>query len=156
MKIFQVPQRAVEVEVLLEGGEEMAGLLYAPTAGPSGGPGRLSERLNDDGEHFLPLVDSGGASLISKAWIMTVLLPRGEEEIELQESDHAMDRAVELHMKGGHSLTGRLSYTMPPEKRRILDYFNAAPRFIPLLQEGRAVLVNRKFVVRISDLDGEG
>lgn len=156
MKIFQVPQREVAVEVLLEGGEEMTGLLYAPTAGPSGGPGRLSERLNDGDEHFLPLVGSGGASLISKAWIMTVLLPRSEEQIESQESDHANDRAVELNLKGGHNLTGRLNYIMPPEKRRILDYFNAAPRFIPLLQEGLAVLVNRKFVVRIRDLDGEG
>jgi hypothetical protein len=156
MNIFQVPQREVEVEVLLEGGEKMAGLLYAPTSGPSGGPGRLSERLNDGDEHFLPLVCAGSAFLTSKACIMTVLLPRGEEEIESQESDQAIDRAVEMNLKGGLNLTGRLRYTMPPEKRRMLDYLNAAPQFILLLQDERSVLVNCSFVVRIRDLDGEG
>jgi len=156
MKIFQVPQREVEVEVLLEGGEKMEGLLYAPTAGPSGGPGRLSERLNDGDEHFLPLVAVANAHLLSKSWIMTVLLPPGEEEAESQQGEQAEECSVVMILKGGLNLTGRLRYTMPPEKRRILDYLNAAPQFIPLLQEGRTILVNRKFLVRIRDLEGAG
>ena len=156
MKIFQVPQREVQVQVLLEGAEALQGVLYAPTAGPSGGPGRLSERLNDDGEHFLPLVCADGAHLISKAWILAVRLLPGEEELEFEESDQATECSVQMNLKGGVSMNGHLKYTMPMEKRRILDYLNAAQQFIPLLENGRAILVNRGFLVSIRDLEGAG
>jgi hypothetical protein len=152
MKIFQVPQRAVQVRVLMEGGEELEGALYAPTAGPSGGPGRLSDRLNDAEEHFLPLVGAESAFLISKSWITTIRLSPDEEELEFQESDQAIERSVVMTLKGGTNLNGRLQYAMPVEKRRILDYLNAAPQFIPLLDDGHVVLVNRRFLVRIQDL----
>jgi hypothetical protein len=156
MKIFQVPQREVPVQVLLEGGEELEGLFYAPTSSPSGGPGRLSERLNDEGEHFLPLVDAESAYLISKSMILTVRLLPGEAELEFQESDQAKECSVEMRLMGGLMLTGRLKFTMPVEKARILDYLNAAPPFIALLENGRILLVNRSFLVRIRDLDGAG
>lgn len=156
MKIFQVPQREVRVEAILGGGERLEGALYAPTAGPGGGPGRLSERLNDGDEHFLPLVSEDGAHLICKDWLMVIRMPEGEEELEFEQSDQVRDCRVEMHLEGGSVLTGRLKYLMPLEKRRILDYLNAAPRFITLLENGRAILVNRRFLIRMRDLEGAG
>jgi len=156
MKMFQVPQREVQVQVLLEGGEGLEGTLYAPTAGPTGGPGRLSDRLNDEDEIFLPLISSDGAHLLSKNWIMTIRLKPEEEELEIQESDQAKECAVEMVLKGGISLNGRLKYTMPVEKRRVLDYLNATPHFLPVVEEGQVTLVNRSFLVRIRDLAGAG
>jgi hypothetical protein len=155
MKIFQVPQREVQVQVILEGGQELEGTLYAPTAGPSGGPGSLSDRLNDDREQFLPLVGAESACLVSKSWIVAIRLSQGEEKLEFQESDQAKECSVILTMKGGLKLSGRLQYTMPVEKRRILDYLNAAPQFIPLLENGRVALINRSFMVRIQDLGSD-
>jgi hypothetical protein len=156
MKIFQVPQREVQVQILMEGGEELEGVLYAPTAGPSGGPGRLSDRLNDGEEHFLPLVSAESAFLISKSWIMAIRLSPDEEALELHESDQAKECSVVMAMKGGISLRGRLRYTMPMEKRRVLDYINAAPQFFPLLEDGQIALVNRSFLVRIQLVEATG
>lgn len=154
MKIFKVPQREVKVRLLQESGEESEGVLYAPKSGPSGGPGRLSDRLNDARERFLPLVGSEGAWLISKSWIVSLRLPRGEEELEFHESDQASERSVEMTLKEGIRLNGLLRYTMPVERCRILDYLNGAPQFIPLLQGDRVLLVNSSFIVRIRDVAG--
>jgi hypothetical protein len=154
MKLFRVPQRNVQVRVLLEGGEELEGSLYAPTAGPGGGPGRLSERLNDETEYFVPLAGPDEACLISKSFIVAVWLPQGEEELEFQESDQAKECYVELCLKGGIEIVGHMKYTMPVEKRRILDYLNAAPRFVPVLEEGRVILVNKQLLVRVRDSAG--
>jgi hypothetical protein len=156
MKVFQVPQREVQVEVLLSGGERLNGTLYAPQAGPSGGPGRLSDRLNDGEERFLPLVADEGAHLVSKSRVMAIHLPPGEEDLEFEEGDQAKECSVELYLEGGVVLTGSLKYIMPVERLRIIDYLNAAPEFIPLLDNGRVVLVSRRFLVRIRDLEGAG
>jgi hypothetical protein len=84
---------------------------------------------------------------------MLVELPQGEEELEFQEAESGKEREVEVGMKGGLQLTGRLKYTMPVEKERILDYINAAPMFIPMLRDGRVVLVNGRYLVSLKGLE---
>jgi hypothetical protein len=153
MKIFRVPQREIKVRITMEGGEELAGVLYVPAAGHGGGPGRLGERLNDEEEKFIPLAEARGPFLVNKNRVMMVELPPGEEELEFQIGEQAVERAVEIGLKGGLRLTGCLKYTMPVEKGRILDYLNAAPLFIPMLRDRRGVLLNSNFLVSLKDLD---
>ena len=43
---------------------------------------------------------------------------------------------------------------MPPERSRVVDYLNAAGRFLPLFGEGVVTLVQRRFVVSLRS--GEG
>ncbi len=152
MKIFRVPQREIAVRVMMADGDILDGILYVPATGHGGGPGRLGERLNDEGESFIPLAQDREAFLVNKTRIMLVELPAGEEELEFHEADSGKECHVEVWMKGDLRLTGRLKYTMPVEKERILDYLNAAPMFIPMLRNGRVVLVNGRYLVRIKDL----
>jgi hypothetical protein len=153
MKIFRVPQREIAAHITMEDGEVLDGILYVPATGHGGGPGRLGERLNDEDERFIPLAQDRQAFLVNKTRIMLVELPQGEEELEFQEAESGKEREVEVGMKGGLQLTGRLKYTMPVEKERILDYINAAPMFIPMLRDGRVVLVNGRYLVSLKGLE---
>jgi hypothetical protein len=155
MKIFRVPQREIVAHITMEDGEILKGILFVPATGHGGGPGRLSERLNDveERERFIPLAQESNAFLVNKTRMMLVELPPGEEELEFPEVESGREREVEVGMKGGLQLAGRLKYTMPVEKERILDYLNAAPLFIPMLRNGRAVLLNSRYLVRIKDLE---
>jgi hypothetical protein len=152
MEIFRVPQREIEVRITMEDGETLQGVLYVPATGQGGGPGRLGDRLNDENERFIPVALQQQALLVNKTRIMLVELPQGEAEGELQEAGSCVERGIEVEMKGGVRLAGRLKYTMPVERERILDYMNAAPMFIPMLQDGRVVLLNGRYLVSLKDL----
>jgi hypothetical protein len=155
MKIFRVPQREIEAHITMEDGEILKGTLFVPASGHGGGPGRLSERLNDvdERERFIPLAQERDAFLVNKTRMMLIELPPGEEKLEFHGVESGRERTVEVGMKGGLGLTGRFKYTMPVEKERILDYLNSAPLFIPMLRDGRAVLLNSRYLVRIKDLE---
>jgi len=46
------------------------------------------------------------------------------------------------------------SIVMPPERSRVLDYLNAAGRFVPVFGEGAVTLVQRRFVVLARSVEG--
>lgn len=153
MKAFRTPRRVVPVRVLLEDGRKWEGGLYAPAAGPDGNPGRLIDRLNDDAEEFLPLAGRY-QTLLNKSRIVTIELATGEEQAECIESEAARGQQVKITLTCGVTLAGRIRYLMPEGRGRLLDYLNAAPRFIPLIGESRVSLVHRRFVVSVQELTG--
>jgi hypothetical protein len=149
---FRVPQRGLQVRVLLEGNQELVGKLYVPATGPYGGPGRLSDRLNNESEAFMPLsCGESGTALICKARIITVEVGIDQEE---PEPTDAADKKLEICVDtiDGHTLSGRISYMMPPGQRRTLDFLNAAPAFIALLGDGKTMHVRRGSVTRVREL----
>ena len=63
---------------------------------------------------------------------------------------------MRISLAGGTSLLGRLAIRMPPERARVLDYLNSAPRFVPLLGERQVTLVQKHFVVTVRNaVEGE-
>ena len=137
--------------VELHDGNERRGILYAAASGPGGGPARLIDRLNDGDERFLPLTDGKQGWLLNKDWIVRIAVAADHQALEL-ESDAGTRRVeVRLEMAAGPALEGSIFYTMPPDKRRLLDYMNAGGRFIPLRQGGGAWLVNRDYVAQVID-----
>jgi len=56
---------------------------------------------------------------------------------------------VRLSLTGGVNLLGTLIVVMPAERSRVLDYLNAADRFLPLFGDGSVTLVQRRFVVTV-------
>lgn len=154
MKDFQVPQRTVHVQVRLDGGAELEGQLFAPSAGPDGAPGRLGDRLNDPDENFLALRHGPDTSLVRKAAIVTIRLSGEDVDLEAHEGETACAVPVRLWLEGDRTVEGIVAYSMPPEKARILDFLNAAPPFIAVHGDGELLLVNRDRVLRARNLDG--
>lgn len=153
MDVFRVPSRTIEGLVALEDGRELQGRLYVPVSGPDGRPARVLDRLNDDGERFIPLaVDAGRGLLVHKRWIRTVRLSEAEEAAP-DDGEDGLEVTVRVTLNGGQLLRGTFRYTMPPDHSRLMDFLNDAPRFLPLLLPGEVVLINRDYIVCVAGLN---
>jgi len=152
MDTLRVPKRAVEVRLLLEGGESLEGELYVPPTGPYGGPGRLIDRLNDEAEAFMPLVSGGlHTHLVSKTRILTLEIAAGQEDHEPIDTFASRELDVTVDAIGGLTLSGRLVFVMPPGQRRTLDFLNAAPSFISLANEDKTTLIRRSGIISVRE-----
>ena len=149
MDIFQVPRREAEASILLDDGRTLEGQLFLATTGPDGRPETIWERLNDAGEEFVPMACGRDRFLLNKSGILTVTVPREEDALHEDDGNGAKEVAVRLTLTGGISLLGRLHIAMPVERSRVLDYLNAAPRFLPLHPPHGITLVHRRFIVSV-------
>jgi hypothetical protein len=156
MEIFKVPKRQVRARVALEGGVSLTGVLFAAAAGPDGAPGRVADHLNNETERFVALATEQQRYLVRKSQIVDVQIAGAEMEDELPESEVA-ERQVEVRVTllGGARLEGRVLYSMPEGRRRLLDYLNAAPPFVPMLGDDRLTLINRDRILTLVSHDDE-
>jgi hypothetical protein len=148
MEDFRVPKREVPARILLDDGRLLDGTVFTAISGREGGPQRVAERLNDPEEEFLPVGADGNRFLLNKSGIITVEIAEGAEE---EPADLEAGRLIPVRMTltGGVSVIGRLHVVMPAERSRVLDYMNAAPRFLPLLGEGKVTLIQRSYIVSV-------
>jgi hypothetical protein len=152
-KRLRVPQREVQAEVELYGRDRRSGHLYVPAIAPGGGAGRLCDRLNDPSEQFLALTDDGPGCLISKDRIVKVVLDADQREVELETEVEMREVKVRVDLAGTDAVEGTLPYNMPPDRGRLIDYLNAAPRFIPLIGSNRFALLNRDYLTVVTNLE---
>ena len=153
MKEFKVPSRAVPSVVCLPDGSTVDGKLFVPSSGPSGAPGRLVDRLNDDAEHFLPLALKDHPELLNKDCIVWVR-PADAADVVEELPPGSAEHSVRIALSVGGDVEGVVRYVPHPARSRLLDYFNEAPRFVAI--DGRLpLLVNRRFMVRVDDLSRE-
>ena len=147
MQEFKVPQSQTPVRVRLTDGQEVDGNFYYPTSAPSGGPGRLIDRLNDPDEHFVPLSHEGEAGWLLNKSCVQLLEIVGEPGSYGNEGDRQI--AVSLQLADGTPLKGQVAYSMPSDRGRLLDFLNAAPMFIALASDSKVWLINRDMIATI-------
>ncbi len=149
MKQFQVPTRKVPTRVLLDDGRVLECVIYASKAGPAGHAQSLQDRLNDATEEFVPVSSGDDPFLLNKSGVVTVELLEPQREIELLDLQAGHEVPVRLSLTGGLSLLGTFHVIMPPERSRVLDFVNSAPRFIALLGENKLTLIQRNYIVSV-------
>lgn len=71
---FHISKRRVRVRIELLNGSTLTGSFYADQQNRSGGPGRVSDRLNDESEPFIPLAVEDRHILVRKTVIAMVRL----------------------------------------------------------------------------------
>jgi hypothetical protein len=59
------------------------------------------------------------------------------------------EHEIEVLLESGQSLRGLISYVLPPERCRVVDYLNEAAPFFALLEGGGTALVNKRHVRRV-------
>ena len=149
MEIYRIPRREVPVRILLDDGRTLDGTLFTAKSGPAGHPEDVLHYLNESEEAFVPLVCGRDSFLLNKAGIVWVQLA-GDWAREIVNSALDAHRVLaRVSLAGGLSVVGTLAIAMPPERSRVEDYLNAAGRFLPLLGEGTATLVQSRFVVTV-------
>jgi hypothetical protein len=153
MEIYRIPRHETSVRILLDDGRSLDGKLFTADAGPGGRPESLLHHLNDAGEEFVPLSCGADSFLLNKAGIIWTQTTGGDAEEIAEAAGGGRVVPVRLSLTGGISLVGTLSVVMPPERSRVLDYLNAAGRFVPLFGEGTVTLVQRGFIVVVRAAD---
>jgi hypothetical protein len=149
MEELRVPRRRIPVRMILDDGRTLEADLFVAPIGPDGGPERLADRLNDPHDEFVPVASGGDRFVLNKSGIVLVHLSGGPEEAGIPETFEGHEAPVRLSLTGGLGLIGRLPIAMPPERSRVLDYLNAAERFVPILGDGQVTLVQRRFIVSV-------
>ena len=148
MEMYRIPRREVAARILLDDGRTLDGTVFTTDSVPGGRPEDVLHLLNDPTEDFVPLVCGDDSFLLNKTGIIWVQLT-GATAAEVGDVDAGRRAPVRLTLAGGLSLVGTLSIVMPPERSRVIDYMNAAGRFLPLFGDGHVTLVRRSFVVSV-------
>jgi hypothetical protein len=154
MEIYRIPRREVPVRILVDDGRTLDGTLFTAESGAGGRPEDVLHHLNDSEKDFVPLVCGADSFLLNKAgiiWAQVSGAAASEIAVEAGAGRHV---PVRLSLAGGISVVGKLVIVMPPERSRVLDYLNAAGRFLPLYGEGTVTLVQRRFVVTVRSSEG--
>jgi hypothetical protein len=148
MDLYKVPKNETRVRILLDDGRTLDAGIFTSATGPRGGPETVLDRLADPTDEFLPVACGEDRMLLNRKGIIFVQCPRDAVGSEADEADARLV-PVRVSLAGGMNLVGRLVIRMPPERARVLDYLNAAPRFVPLLGEREVTLVQKHFVVSV-------
>lgn len=149
MDIYRIPRREVPVRILLDDGRTLDGNLFTAETAPGGRPEDVLHYLNETDEGFVPLVCGRDSFLLNKAGIVWVQLSGALAREIASENVDARHVPARVSLAGGISVVGTLAIAMPPERSRVIDYLNAAGRFLPLQSEGTVTLVQCRFVVTV-------
>jgi len=148
MNLYRVPMRTVAVEMLMDNGQSLAGDAFACEVGPDGRPGRLSDRLNDRGEAFLPIRDGRGDEvLVHKSGIVWARME--SETGESVELDALASRRVPVRMTliGGVVRLGEFQVWEREAAARLVDFLNSTERFVPLYDADGVLWVQRRQIL---------
>jgi hypothetical protein len=145
MDAYRIPRKAVPVRLLLDDGRRLEGELFVSLGEGSDFEGVL-HRLNDPSEEFVPLAVGDDRFLLQKAGVVTAELV---DPMELPDEPGVHVVRARLSLMGGTALLGQLRVEMPPERARVLDYLNAAPRFVPVWGPSGVTLVQRRAIVSV-------
>ncbi len=91
---------------------------------------------------------------MNKSGVVTVDVLEPERELDLLDLEARREVAVRLSLTGGLSLLGRFPMIVPPERSRVMDFLNSAPRFVVLLGENKLTLVQRNYIVSVRTATG--
>lgn len=149
MDELRVPRRQVRVRIVLDDGRTLDGDLFVSPIMPDGGAERVVDRLNDPHDDFVPVAAGEDRFVLNKAGIVLVQIQGGPEEAGVPETFEGHEAPVQLSLSGGIGISGRLPIAMPPERSRVIDYLNAAPRFVPILGDAQVTLVQRRFIITV-------
>jgi hypothetical protein len=158
---YRVPKEPVEVELRIDGGVRMSGQVYLSSQA-EGHPGRerVLDLLNKPDRPYLPIRAEGDHRLVSKKRIV-LLRTLDDRDRRLTTDALTESRTAQVRLSvawgasggasGAVSLDGSVIIEGRPERRRLLDYLNAAPRFFPLIRDDGVYLVNQDFVVHLKE-----
>lgn len=156
MDELRVPKRAVRVDVTRPDGVTTQVEVYlAEFASNHVGGERLSEMLNTGA--FLPARDlvRDKVSFLNGARVAIARVERTVEEDD-DAAAHTIptEHEVEVTLVNGKTVRGLLTYVLPPDRARLVDYLNSCPKFIPLLEADHLALINRDYIANIEPLPG--
>jgi hypothetical protein len=156
MDELRVPKRRVAIEIAIAHDPRRSVVVFlSEFASHHAGAERVSDLLNGSAE-FLPALDPDGKRMTfyNRAGILFVRVDPAEEPVLADAHTIPTEHEVELTLSEGSVLRGLVSYVLPPDRARVIDFLNEAPQFFRVLEPDRATLVNKRHVAQVVALDG--
>jgi hypothetical protein len=154
---LKIAKYMLEVEVRDSVGREKKAAVYVAEEMTVDG---RSERLQDifDNRKFVPLRIEGQLELVSAAhlsWIRLDLIGALDElDPQAEQESGASSATVKIELEDGSLILGGVRWFLPASMRRVADYFQTAPRWIPVRTSDFLYLVNRDRIVRVVPVEG--
>lgn len=150
---LRIPTATLRARVRCTDGRELSGRLFVPVSSSSHpGPMRPEERLNDAADFFpFALDDDGGTVFVNKLHVTSIAVAAAEIPEDPEPPVSGPAQRVRLECAAGW-VEGTLTLDLPEYKRRVLDYLNAAGRFMPVRDGDTLHLVNRDQVLRTTEI----
>jgi hypothetical protein len=151
MDELRVPKHRADAEVLLPGGEVRRIALFLAEAAPDHAGGERPWDLLTRGDDFIPAldVDGGRMTFLNRAALPAVRFARELEGDAGDAPTIPTEHEVEVLLSDGTLLRGLVSYVLPPERSRLVDFLNAPSPFLRLVEERTVALVNKRHVSRV-------
>lgn len=155
MDELRVPKRRLPVEIVLPGGERRnVNVFLSEYAVDHAGAERLSDILNGAG-NFIPAVDTASdrVAFFNRTAIAYARVATTEERDESDDLNIPTEFPVEVTLLDGKKVAGLVSFILPPDRARLVDFLNSPQPFFRLLQQDAVALVNKLHVAQISTID---
>lgn len=154
---YQIPKHGVLAEITLAGRSSLTLRLFlSERAATRAGSERPSDLLNGS-DRFLPASDADDRVVFVSRQAVLSLSVDAESEFggegagaEDLAPEHAISTDVEIWLDNGDCITGNLRYLMPEGCRRLQDFLNLPHQFLTLRDSGRARLVNKGHILRVT------
>jgi len=146
---LRIPKHRAEAEVTGPDGQARRFSLFLAERKSRGGPERVVDLLNGPRE-FLPAVDceTDSTTILARSCIVVARVAGPLWDVD--ESNLPLEHEVELVLSNGKAIAGLISYVLPNESCRLVDYLNDPAPFLALVEGERVALVNKRYVLRVA------
>ncbi|MFL5310446.1 MAG: hypothetical protein ACJ79H_08355 [Myxococcales bacterium] len=149
MDRLRIPKHRGDVEVTGRDGETRLFSVFLAERTSHGGPERVCDLLNGPRE-FLPAIDCKAEAMTFLAR-SSIAVARVDGPLwDVDELNLPLEHEVEVVLTNGQVLTGLISYVLPVENCRVVDYLNDPAPFLALVEGERIALVNKRHVQRVT------
>jgi hypothetical protein len=149
MDPLRVPKRRTQIDVTFaDGSARKVAVFLSEQASRHGGQERVRD-LCESTSDFIPCFDRDGDKVAMLALDSVAVVRTDEPPWERDEVNLPLEYEVEVWLRGGVKLRGLLSYVLPSEAARPIDYLNGSSRFFTLIEDGRVALVHKRHVLEV-------
>jgi len=149
MDRLRIPKHRAEVEVTSPDGEARSFSVFLAERTSHGGPERVCDLLNGPRE-FLPAIDckTDAMTFLARS---SIAVARVEGPLwDVDELNLPIEHEVEVVLTSGQVIAGLISYVLPHENCRVVDYLNDPAPFLAVVEGERVALVNKRYVQRVA------
>jgi hypothetical protein len=155
---LRVPTEAIVVDIAMHGEPARALDLFVGSSRFHAWRGKQVAELLERSHRFLPVHDraTDGVVLVNTERVLWVSVPAAMPSVEEASEDdfelYDVSRAVRVELHASDPLEGQLLFGAQERGTRVLDYLNAAGRFLRLWRDDRLYLIQRAFVTRVVEI----
>lgn len=153
---FQIPKLEAPAELVLNDSRCLKGKLFLSIL-PSSRLGHSSvlDGLNE-AQKFFPFLsdESNKVEIFNKDFIIEVIIDiklDQEEQTNILESNIWIEE-VEVQCTNSITLVGQVVLDLPPNRARVLDFFNLPEAFFALQKNDKTHVINKKYVTSVKEL----